>query len=226
MINSEKTCLEKLIKLSTSVSKYCVGMEGNVSGKYLDLFKIKASGAKLNEITKNDFVSFDFDGNQIDNFDKKGSMELSFHTFLLSFEGINYISHTHPINTLKILCTKHAYSFANYRLFPDQVVFNGVKSCLVPYGKPGEDLTVLIKDHVNRFIEEEDYFPKLILLQNHGIIMCGSTIDECIIGSEICEKSAMAFIGGINLGNIQFLKENEIKDLSTDDKEKYRKSLL
>ncbi len=219
--------MESLINLSKKISKYCIGMEGNISAKTENGLIIKASGATLSELSYDDLVEFDLNGNQISNIYRKGSMELSFHIFLLGFEGINYIAHTHPINTLKILCSDMCELFSSNRLFPDQVVFNGIKSCLVPYAKPGVDLTNIIKISVNEFIEKEDYFPKLILLKNHGIITCGETIDECIISTDMCEKSAEIFVGSISLGRkINFLSDEESNDLVMDKNEKYRQSLL
>lgn len=218
--------IENLIILSREMSKYCIGMEGNISGKSDKGLLIKASGSKLSNLTEKDLVEFDIDNKQISNFSKKGSMELGFHTFLLGFDGINYISHTHPTNTLKILCSNMCELFSSNRLFPDQVVFNGVKSCLVPYAKPGDDLTNIIKINVNEFIDREGYFPKVILLENHGIITCGKTIDECIISTDICEKSADIFIGSLSLGKINFLTDIESKDLVNDKNEKYRQKLL
>lgn len=219
--------MESLINLSKKISKYCIGMEGNISAKTENGLIIKASGATLSELSYDDLVEFDLNGNQISNIYRKGSMELSFHIFLLGFEGINYIAHTHPINTLKILCSDMCELFSSNRLFPDQVVFNGIKSCLVPYAKPGVDLTNIIKISVNEFIEKEDYFPKLILLKNHGIITCGETIDECIISTDMCEKSAEIFVGSISLGRkINFLSYEESNDLVMDKNEKYRQSLL
>jgi L-fuculose-phosphate aldolase len=222
-----KKTIDELLELSKTISKYCVGMEGNVSGKLnTEQFLIKASGNKLSNLDSDGLIIFDFEGNQINNFDKKGSMELGFHRFLLGFDDINFVSHTHPTNTLKILSSDLSKEFANKRLFPDQVIFNGKKSCLIPYSTPGDDLLFSIKNHVNFFIKNELTFPKLILLENHGIISCGKSIDECIIISEICEKSAEIFIGAKNLGSINFLKESDINNLINDKKEIYRKSLL
>ncbi len=218
--------MEKLLKLSHSLSKYCVGMEGNISMKIEDKIIIKASGSRLDSLSENELVTFDFNGNQISNFDKRGSMELGFHLFLIQHDNVNFVSHTHPINTLKILCTQHIDTFANYRLFPDQVVFNGKKSCIVPYAKPGDELTEAIKTHVNLFLKINNEFPKLILLKNHGIIACGKTTEECLIISEICEKAAEIFIGSNLLGNINFLPTFQVNSLIFDENEKYRKSLL
>jgi L-fuculose-phosphate aldolase len=219
-------CEADLIDLSGKITKYCVGMEGNISGKVNNGILIKASGTKLNSLSKKDLILFDFKGVQLSNFDKQGSMELGFHIYLIEFDDINYVSHTHPTNTIKILCTDYSKLFSENRIFPDQVIFNGKKSCLVPYAKPGEELLTMIKKCVNDFIITEKYFPKLILLENHGIIACGKTVEECVIITEICEKSAEIFIGSLLLGNIKFLTENETNELISDKKEKYRQNLL
>jgi ribulose-5-phosphate 4-epimerase/fuculose-1-phosphate aldolase len=218
--------MKELLDLSYSVSKFCVGMEGNTSMKTHSGLIIKASGSRLSDLHEDDLVSYNFSGEQLDNFEKKGSMELGFHTFLLQQNEINFISPTHPTNTLKILCTQHIDTFANYRLFPDQVVFNGKKSCIVPYAKPGDELTEAIKTQVNLFININNEFPKLILLKNHGIIACGKTAEECIIISEICEKAAEIFISSKLIGDINFLPTFQVNNLIFDENEKYRKSLL
>jgi ribulose-5-phosphate 4-epimerase/fuculose-1-phosphate aldolase len=217
---------EDLILLSKKVSKFVVGMEGNVSKKTDFGISIKASGTKLETLTDDDIINYDFNGNQLNKLDKKGSMELGFHLYLLTENNINFISHTHPTNTLKILSSNLSELFANNRIFPDQVIFNGKKSCLVPYATPGNDLTKVIKESVLEYKNNENEFPKLILLKNHGIISCGKTIDECIIISEICEKAAEIFIDTITLGGVNFLTEDDIEKLINDKQEKYRKSLL
>jgi L-fuculose-phosphate aldolase len=210
---------EDLIELSNSVSNFVVGMEGNVSKKIKDGILIKSSGAKLKNIKISDFVKYDFIENQMDNYDKKGSMEISFHTYLLSTYNYKYVCHTHPTNVLKILISNQINEFANNRYFPDQVIFNGKKSCVVPYSKPGIELTTTIKKYLELFISNEGYFPKVILLENHGIIVCGNTIDECIIATEICDKSAEIFNNTMNKIS---LNNGHIDDLLNDKHEQYR----
>lgn len=212
-----------LLRLSISLSDFVVGMEGNISKKTNDGIIIKASGSNLRNLSESDLVSYNFKGVQTNNHNKKGSMELSFHLYLLENYNIKYVAHTHPTNTLKILVSDKINEFANKRLFPDQVIFNGKKSCIVPYSLPGQPLTDTIKTYLNKFIEEEKYFPNLILLKNHGIIVCGNSIDECIYGTEICEKSAEIFLTNFNR---DYLSDDEINELINDEQEKYRKSLL
>lgn len=211
-----------LIELSKKVSKFVVGFEGNVSKKNGETITIKASGKMLSKITNNDFVSYDSDLIQIENLQLRGSMELDFHSFLLSFDDVKYICHTHPTNVLKILASKNYKSFVNYRLFPDQVIFNGVKYCFVPYKHPGKKLKIEIEKKINKWISKHKELPKVILLQNHGIITFGKTIDECVIKTEICEKSAEIFLGVSMLGKPNFLTKKNINNLLNDKKEKFR----
>jgi ribulose-5-phosphate 4-epimerase/fuculose-1-phosphate aldolase len=64
------------------------------------------------------------------------------------------------------------------------------------------------------------------LLENHGIIACGKTVDECVVITEICEKSAEIFIDTIKLKSVNYLTNSEIDKLLNDENEKYRKSLI
>jgi ribulose-5-phosphate 4-epimerase/fuculose-1-phosphate aldolase len=218
--------MNDLFLLAQGVCKYVVGAEGNISKKIENGFIVKASGTQLSTLNEEDIIECTNKGEQLNQFNKRPSIETSFHSWLLNFENNNFIAHTHPVNTLKILCTPLLEEFANTRLFPDQVVYNGHKSCVVPYATPGEDLLKVLQIHVLEYIKTEQLFPKLILLQNHGIICCGASYKECIFATEICEKSAEIFISSKLLGNVNTLPEAEINKLLTDKGEIYRQKLL
>lgn len=213
--------VDDLISLSHKVAPYVVGYEGNVSKKNGDVFFIKASGTRLSEVDKKCFVKYDFELNQLNNLNHRGSMELDFHAFLLSFSQINYVCHTHPTQTMKILCSDKIIDFAEKRLFPDQVVFNGPMSCVIPYTKPGNLLKKVIEKKILSWVQKYDELPKLILLANHGIITVGRTPNECLLKTEICEKSASIFLGS-HFSQVNFLKRKHIEELIKDDNEKYR----
>jgi ribulose-5-phosphate 4-epimerase/fuculose-1-phosphate aldolase len=208
-----------LLKLSNQLSKYVIGAEGNVSCKSDNGFYIKASGKPLSNLSKSDLVFCNNDCTYSSN-NLKPSIETGFHSWLLNNLDINFVAHTHPINTLKVLCSDEIYNFSKYRLFPDQVVFNGPESCLVEYFHPGDELVSAIKDSVNTYVSKYELLPKIILLKNHGIITYGKTINECIIASEMCEKSAEIFLG--SLFSPKYLSESDINKIVSDDKEKYR----
>ena len=214
--------ITNLLTLSRNLSKYVVGVEGNTSCKSDNGFYIKASGKSLKNLSEKDLVYCRFDGS-FDNKNLRPSIETGFHSWIYKNLNANYIAHTHPINTLKILCSIEVDNFSKKRLFPDQVVFNGVESCLVDYYHPGDDLINGIEESVNSYIKKYNYNPKLILLKNHGIISFGDNINECIISTEICEKSAEIYLGSKN--NPIYLSSSDIYKIDNDDREKYRKNL-
>ena len=216
--------MKDLIKLAKGVSKFVVGLEGNISGKSENGFYVKASGKSLNNLSKKDLVFCDING-KTDDISLKPSIEVSFHAWLLYNLDIKFVAHTHPVNTLKILCSNELDEFSRNRIFPDQVVFNGRESCVVDYSHPGEDLTDSIKKSVTEYLLKYKISPKLILLKNHGIITLGNTINDCIIATEICEKSAEIFIGCRLLSKINYLSDKDITNILEDDKEKYRQNI-
>ena len=218
---------DDVLDLAKKVSKYTIAGEGNVSIRDGDTMLIKASGSTLETMTDEDLVRCNLDGNALDDEKKKPSMEVSFHAWILkSFPEIKCVCHTHPTNTNKILCSGDIIDFASKRLFPDQVVRNGIKSCVVPYATPGISLREEIKKSVLEFIVNNGFFPKLILLKNHGIITASTSVQEAIVSTLMCEKSAEIFIGAKMLGNIQFLTQKEIDAVNTHPSEKYRRSLI
>ena len=83
-----------------------------------------------------------------------------------------------------------------------------------------------IKKSVLAFIEEEGHFPKLILLENHGIITTGSSYKDCIASSLMCEKSAEIFVGARLLGQIQYLTEHQIMAVDKCPNEAYRRKIF
>ncbi len=214
-----------LIQLAHDLSPFVTGTEGNVSANHKNGFYIKGSGTRMKSLKKHEVASCFPSGKRIKDNEWKPSIEASFHAKLLSYSGINFVAHTHPTNAVKILCSQFAEEFASNRMFPDQVVYNGKISCLVPYAHPGPELAAAIEDAVQEHIKENP-FPKLILLQNHGIICPARTANECLIATEICEKAADIFCGLVTLGGYNRLSEEAIAQIENDDNEKYRREIV
>jgi len=209
--------------MSKKLSPFVIGAEGNISCRVDKNFYIKGSGRYLSNLSKKDLVLCDEFGKP-KNSNSEPSIETGFHSWLFKNLEIDFIAHTHPINTLKILCSDEIYNFSKSRLFPDQVVFNGIESCVVEYFHPGEELLEGIKKSVNNYFIKYNTSPKLILLKNHGIITFGKNINECILGTEMCEKSSEIYLGSLNKPN--YLSDYDINKIANDSKEKYRQKLL
>ena len=216
--------ISEILSIKKYLQSFVTFGEGNASIISNDRkkFLIKASGCDLFNMTKKDLVICSRDCVQLNNKKKKPSMEVSFHSMLYTHKSVNFILHTHPTETLSILCSGKITQFAENRYFPDQVVRNGKKSCVVTYAMPGESLTNAIKSSLERFIQKENYFPKLILLQNHGIICCGKNAKECLIATSICEKSAKIFNKNYELNS---LTDEQIFKIDSCPLEAHRRKL-
>jgi ribulose-5-phosphate 4-epimerase/fuculose-1-phosphate aldolase len=219
--------MSEILELAREISSYTICGEGNVSTRVGEnTFLIKASGTSLHTLSEEDLTLCNTNGAQIELLHKKPSIETSFHAWIMkTFPDINFIAHTHPPYTTQILCSTSPYSFANHRWFPDQIVRNGTKSCLVPYAPPGEAILKLVERSVSEFVDEEGYFPKLILLQNHGIITASASKKDCAASTLMCEKSAEIFIGAKLLGGVKFLTKQEVADVDTCPNENYRRNM-
>ena len=219
--------MSEILELAREISDYAICGEGNVSARVDEnTFLIKASGTSLRTLSEKDLTLCNTNGAQIELLHKKPSIEISFHAWIMkTFPEINFIAHTHPPHTNKILCSEAIYDFAEHRWFPDQIVRNGTKSCVIPYALPGEVLLKLIEKYVFKFIDHEGFFPKLILLQNNGIITTSSSKKECAAATLMCEKSADIFIGAKLLGGIKFLSKQEVADVDTCPNEDYRRNM-
>jgi len=159
---------------------------------------------------------------------KKPSVEAIFHAYLLTLPGVNYVGHTHPIAVNAILCSKHARTFAARRLFPDEIVCCGVESVFVPYTDPGLKLSQAIKSAVEDYIKRLSRPPRVILLENHGLIALGATPEAVLAATLMAVKAAEIFSTAASLsgGEPQFLTAAQVERIAGRPDEHYRQKAL
>tara|TARA_B100000787_G_C16151747_1_gene276888 strand:- start:9 stop:977 length:969 start_codon:yes stop_codon:yes gene_type:complete len=153
------------------------GPGGNTSIKAGDVMWIKASGTELaNAQTQDIFVAVDRNaakaeaGGQGDGSCKKTvldpavklrpSIETTFHAAL----DYAVVAHTHSVATLVHVVGPEGRAQATQKLA-------GLPFIMVPYAKPGLPLT---REILSRVTPDT----KVILLQSHGLICCGDTVDD------------------------------------------------
>lgn len=104
----------------------------------------------------------------------RASLEVFMHAVLGRF-----VLHTHPI-AVNIIASQSDWdkNFAN--LFPEALC--------IPYYTPGIELGLELSSKVKAFVSSHGYFPEIIFLQNHGLIVSAETmgavkgITEDVIG--------------------------------------------
>ncbi len=140
---------------------------------------------------------------------KKPSVEAVFHAWLLSLPGIKFVGHAHATTVNQILCSPRAQDFAAHRMFPDEIVCCSVASVFVPYTDPGLKLAQAIRSQTEAFIKKHQRQPRVILMQNHGIITLGATWQSVLSAMLMAEKAAKVFVGAAALGGPVFFSEGE-----------------
>jgi rhamnose utilization protein RhaD (predicted bifunctional aldolase and dehydrogenase) len=245
--------LDQLLDLSHKLGRedrrLAILGEGNTSARVSgETFIVKASGSNLSTLSSLGVTECRFDtlllllgrktmtdaaidkalfAARIDPSAKKPSVEAIFHAYLLTLPGVNFIGHTHPIAVNQLLCSKHARTFARRRLFPDEIVCCGVESVFVPYADPGLKLAQSIRAAVVAFIKRLDRPPRIILLENHGLIAIGPTPSAVLAATLMAVKAAEIFSGAAALGGKpQFLTAAQVSRIAGRPDEHYRQRAL
>jgi rhamnose utilization protein RhaD (predicted bifunctional aldolase and dehydrogenase) len=225
---------------------YVIIGEGNTSCRIDDWsFYIKASGQGMNGITEAGFVAVNFEPvlamldqptlplaeqKAIMNAAKvdasvalQPSVEVSFHAMLLTECSVPFIGHTHPVAVNQIMCSTRAQQFAENRLFPDEAVLCGPESVFVPYQDPGLPLAIEMRKQVRAYMDRNGEAPKVILLQNHGVIAPGATPTEVLNIMAMVVKAAQIFMGACAIGEPVFMSKADIDHIYKRPDEIYRR---
>ncbi|MGC3988540.1 MAG: class II aldolase/adducin family protein [Chthoniobacteraceae bacterium] len=222
--------------------------EGNTSARLdAETFLVKASGSSLGTLGADDLVACRFAplaamlqrsdlsdqqiedelfGCRVNSAAKKPSVEALFHADLLSLPGVNFVGHVHSVAVNQILCSPRAKDFATHRLFPDEVVCCGVASVFVPYCDPGLRLAQTIHAEVASFRETYGTIPRVILLENHGIITLGASPSAVSAALLMADKAARIFIGAASLGGPKFMSAADVDRIANRIDEHYRQRAL
>jgi rhamnose utilization protein RhaD (predicted bifunctional aldolase and dehydrogenase) len=240
--------LEELVRMSASLGRpekdYVILGEGNTSAKIDDdRFYVKSSGAYLSASAPEFFVEVQaskvldmLDGPELTDAEIKArlgaarvdqtsrwpSIETVFHAYLLTLPGVNFVAHTHPTAVNIILCSNAAQEIIESRIFPDEIVYCGIRPILMPYVDPGVKLARTVKQTVVDFMETEGVTPKVILMRNHGFIALGETAADAEAITAMWVKTARVLAGAYTLGGVHYFSDDNVKRIYTRPDEAMR----
>ncbi|MCP4642811.1 MAG: class II aldolase [bacterium] len=243
------TVLEQLVEMSRFLGDpnqdFAMLGEGNTSARIDDdTFYVKASGTTLSTIDPDGFVKVSI-SRVVDILDdesagdedvtqvfqealvepgetRRPSVEAILHAILLQVPEYSFVGHTHPTQTLALLCSDKAEEAAAGRLFPDQIVSMGAKSVYVPYVDPGLVLAREVRARFRAFVEEEGVLPSAIMMQNHGLICMGASPKAVTSCTQMTEKSSTVVVGAYAMGGPRFMTDREVDRIFTRPDEAYR----
>jgi rhamnose utilization protein RhaD (predicted bifunctional aldolase and dehydrogenase)/NAD(P)-dependent dehydrogenase (short-subunit alcohol dehydrogenase family) len=225
--------LEEVVGLSHRFGadpEFARGGGGNSSVKADGVLYIKPSGTSLEELTPESLIPLDIKrllelldrspgrpvaGGTEEVFevavaarvdvpdDRRPSVECLFHALMPE----RFVLHTHPTTVNALTCAKDGAEIAG-RLFGDSVLW-------VAYTDPGLPLARAIRD-ARRTHEESSRSapPRVLLLQNHGLIVAGdstSEIEETSARLVAAVKSHLADLPPISWGDIERLDADQAR---------------
>jgi rhamnose utilization protein RhaD (predicted bifunctional aldolase and dehydrogenase) len=157
------------------------------------------------------------------------SIETVMHAYLLSCKltagepGINFVGHTHPTAINALTCSVRGKEIAlGGRMTAEEITFCGPRTCWVEYTDPGLGLGRAVRDAVERYVEECSALPRMILVQNHGLIIPGRTAEEVETATQIAVKTARSLVGTMAFGGPNFLPQSEVDRICTRPDEALR----
>jgi rhamnose utilization protein RhaD (predicted bifunctional aldolase and dehydrogenase) len=225
---------------------YAILGEGNSSARIDDKsFWVKASGAQMGTIDPSGFVQVSFEGvlsmldsdSLSDDEVKTGleaarvdpdstsrpSVETVLHALALQLDGVDYVGHTHPTAVNAILCSEKAEEAISGRLFPDEIVYCGPAPVFIPYTDPGVPLALKIQEEIDRYLDAYLEAPKVILMQNHGLIALGDSPAQVANITAMYVKTARVILGAFALGGMHFMTPEAVARIHTRPDELYRR---
>lgn len=245
--------LAQLIAMSNHLGDpaydYVILGEGNTSARIdAETFWVKASGTHLNGIDRSGFVQVRFkrlfelfaSDDISDEAVKRGleeakvdptnplrpSVETVLHAIALNMEGVNFVGHTHPTAVNALTCSVSFMDLAGGRLFPDEIVSCGPASVIIPLTEPGLPLARRVKAGIDAYIDEWNELPKVVLMQNHGLIALGATAHEVEAITAMAVKAARVLMGTYSFGGPHFLPPEVVQRIHTRPDEQYRRQRI
>ena len=130
---------------------------------------IKGSGIGLEEVTEDDLVLIDFDGNTLAG-KRKRHNEFPIHSEVYrTHPEIRCVIHTHPTYSTIIASSEHRLlpiTNLSCAFYPPALNKFEESSDLIVTAEQGIAVTKLLGEH------------KIVLLRNHGIVVAGTSIEE------------------------------------------------
>ncbi len=250
---AKQDVLAQLIWMSRELGRpeldYAILGEGNTSARIDDeTFFVKASGAELCTLDESGVVEVSLeraltllDAENLSDVSVKAgliaakvdpgaarhpSVETVLHALALTEGGATWVGHTHPTAVNAVLCSQAADAAYAGRLFPDEIVVCGPAPAFVPYTDPGVPLARCVREKIRAYVAEWGQPPKVIIMQNHGLIALGRTPQEVLNVTAMAVKVARVLLGTYALGGPRLLTEQQVARIHTRPDEALRRRAL
>ncbi len=178
------------------------GISGNISARSGDNILITSSGSANGYLEDEDIVEIDFCGYVVEGSKKPSSEKFLHIEFYKQRADIQSVIHVHsPYLTAFAACAKPLDEPVS-----PEIIYCFGKIPLAEYALPGSD--ELVKK-TSTFFKDYD----IILMENHGVIVGGSSIKDAYLKLELAEGYAKTIICTKFIGGAKILSEQEVEKI-------------
>lgn len=178
------------------------GTSGNISIRFGENILITGSGTCLYELSEDDIVLMDAEGNLIDG-NRKPSSEKHLHTRIYQMrQDLNAIVHCHaPYVSTFAVCHKPL----SRPIISENVFYFG-EIPVAEYAMPSSNELV---ENTSKFFVKLD----TVLMANHGIIVGGKNLKEAYYKTDTAEVYAQIYLQSLMLGSPVDLDRRHIEEI-------------
>ena len=219
-------------ELGLSTHDYAILGEGNTSVRAdEESFWVKASGTRLADASRESFVCVRLapvlaalDRPALDDSTLKKllesatvqgrrapSIETFLHALCLQLRGVRFVGHTHPTIAVGLLSGRQSRELFAGCTFPDQIVVLGPAMAYVPYADPGLPLALTVRAVLRDFLDLHQREPKVLLMENHGVIALGATTHDVLNVTQMLVKTCRVIAAALSAGGPRFLSKEQVE---------------
>lgn len=178
------------------------GTSGNISARYDDKIIITASGSSNGNLSYEDLIVIDFEGNVVEGAKKASSEKMLHVEFYKKRPDINAIIHVHPTYLSSFAAARKSLEDP---VMAENVYYFG-KIPLADYALPSSknlvDNTAIYFDKYNA-----------ILMANHGFIVGDIDMEQTYLKLELAESYAQVVLNAKLLGGAVLLNNKEVAEI-------------
>lgn len=166
--------------------EYLKGTEGNLSVRVEghEAFAITPSSYDYMQMTPDDVCVLDWQMNVLEGI-RKPSIESGLHAVVYQARpDVNAVIHTHQVYASALALINAPIP----ALFDEQVRFLGRSVEIIPYAPSG---TGFLRNNVKSRVRNGH---NAYILQNHGVLVLGTTLEQAVHNLELLEKCALAYL--------------------------------
>jgi len=97
---------------------------------------------------------------------------------------------------------------------------------LVPYTDPGVSLARKTQERIAAYMAQYGETPRVVMIQNHGLIALGRTADQTENITKMAVKAARILLGTYAVGGPRFFSQSDIDRIHTRPDERIRQEKL